>query len=285
MKVHKSKRSPHQFSTTTPKNADLYYAELVQVLVHIEEQSPDIGQGVHGLGTKTLEEVGAGDQGHMFGYATDETEQLMPLTHVLATQLGYKLTEVQSAQKVLLLAMHGLSHSNKYCTLESPLKSKQSCRYPASLWPCTLQKAIILYSDSPLDIPPVTSCISAKSHLVAQVRKNGTVPWLRPDGKTQVTVEYKKDNGAMVPQRVHTILISTQHSPDVTNDQIHKDLMEHVIKAVVPAKYLDDKTIFHLNPSGEDVRLPVAPASNVFPNGNLSAPSFCIEVPRECLAS
>ena len=62
--------------------------------MHIEEQSPDIGQGVHGLGTKTLEEVGAGDQGHMFGYATDETEQLMPLTHVLATQLGYKLTEV-----------------------------------------------------------------------------------------------------------------------------------------------------------------------------------------------
>ena len=68
----------------------------MQVLVHIEEQSPDIGQGVHGLGTKTLEEVGAGDQGHMFGYATDETEQLMPLTHVLATQLGYKLTEVRS---------------------------------------------------------------------------------------------------------------------------------------------------------------------------------------------
>ena len=55
----------------------------------------------------------------------------------------------------------------------------------------------------------------------------------------------------MVPQRVHTILISTQHSPDVTNDQIHKDLMEHVIKPVVPAKYLDDKTIFHLNPSGD----------------------------------
>lgn len=66
----------------------------LQVLVHIEEQSPDIGQGVHGLGTKTLEETGAGDQGHMFGYATEETEELMPLTHVLATKLGYKLTEV-----------------------------------------------------------------------------------------------------------------------------------------------------------------------------------------------
>ena len=66
----------------------------IQVLVHLEEQSPDIGQGVHGLGTKTMEEIGAGDQGHMFGYATDETEELMPLTHVLATRIGYKLTEV-----------------------------------------------------------------------------------------------------------------------------------------------------------------------------------------------
>jgi S-adenosylmethionine synthetase len=83
-----------------------------------------------------------------------------------------------------------------------------------------------------------------------QVRKNGTVPWLRPDGKTQVTIEYKKEGGAMIPIRVHTILISTQHSPDVTNDKIHEDLMEHVIKPVVPEKYLDDKTIFHLNPSG-----------------------------------
>jgi S-adenosylmethionine synthetase len=83
-----------------------------------------------------------------------------------------------------------------------------------------------------------------------QARKNGTLPWLRPDGKTQVTVEYKMDNGAAVPLRVHTVLISTQHSPDVTNDEIHKGLMEHVIKKVIPEKYLDDKTIFHLNPSG-----------------------------------
>ena len=73
-----------------------------QVLVHLEEQSPDIGQGVHGLGTKTLEEIGAGDQGHMFGYATDETEELMPLTHVLATRIGYKLTQVRRS---LLLAL------------------------------------------------------------------------------------------------------------------------------------------------------------------------------------
>ena len=133
---------------------------------------------MHGLGTKALEEIGAGDQGHMFGYATDETPELMPLTHVLATQLGYRLT---------------------------------------------------------------------------QVRKDGTLPWLRPDGKTQVSIEYKKEGGAMVPVRVHTILISTQHSPDVTNEQIAKDLMDAVIKPVVPAKYLDDKTIFHLNPSGRFV--------------------------------
>ncbi|GAX73601.1 hypothetical protein CEUSTIGMA_g1052.t1 [Chlamydomonas eustigma] len=152
-----------------------------KVLMHIEEQSPDIGQSVHGMDTKSLEELGAGDQGHMFGYATDENPELMPLTHVLATQIGFKLTEV---------------------------------------------------------------------------RKNGVCPWLRPDGKTQVTVEYKRDPecpGALLPQRVHTILISTQHSPDVTNDKIRADLMEHVIKPVVPAKYMDDKTIFHLNPSGRFV--------------------------------
>ena len=153
-------------------------SQTCKVLVHIEEQSPDIGQGVHGMGTKTLEDLGAGDQGHMFGYATDETPELMPLTHVLATRLGYRLTTT---------------------------------------------------------------------------RKDGTLPWLRPDGKTQVTIEYRKEDGAMVPIRVHTILISTQHTPDVTNDQIHKDLMQHVIKPVVPEKYLDDKTIFHLNPSGRFV--------------------------------
>lgn len=153
-------------------------AENCKVVVHIEEQSPDIGQGVHGLGTKTLEEIGAGDQGIMFGYASDETPELMPLTHVLSTRLGHRLTEV---------------------------------------------------------------------------RQQGICPWVRPDGKTQVTVEYKKEDGAMIPLRVHTILISTQHSPDVDNKQIHKDLMEHVIKPVVPKQYLDDNTIFHLNPSGRFV--------------------------------
>lgn len=145
------------------------------VIVAIEEQSPDIAQSVDG---KSPEEIGAGDQGIMFGYASDETPELMPLTHTLATQLGSKLTEV---------------------------------------------------------------------------RKNGTCDWVRPDGKTQVTCEYKYVNGVPVPQRVHTVVISTQHSEDVTNEQIAADLKEHVIKTVIPEKYLDDKTIYHLNPSGRFV--------------------------------
>lgn len=146
-----------------------------EVVVAIEEQSPDIAQGVHGHLTKSEEEMGAGDQGHMFGYATDETEELMPLTHLLATQLGAKLTEV---------------------------------------------------------------------------RKSGLLKWVRPDGKTQVVVQYKLVDGRMVPLRVHTVVISTQHDEEVSQEQIQKDLMEHVVKAVIPAKYLDDETKYHLNPSG-----------------------------------
>merc|ERR1712115_664101 len=88
---------------------------------------------------------------------------------------------------------------------------------------------------------------------LTEVRKNGVCDWVRPDGKTQVTCEYELVDGVPVPKRVHTIVISTQHSEDVTNDQISADLLEHVIRPVVPGKYLDDKTVYHLNPSGRFV--------------------------------
>lgn len=141
---------------------------------NIHAQSVEIGDAVGKRDIKP-EEVGAGDQGHMFGYASNETPELMPLTHSLATGLGYQLTVV---------------------------------------------------------------------------RKDGTLPLLRPDGKTQVTVEYEKQGGHLTPKRVHTIVISTQHDPAYTQEQIRSDLIEHVIKKVVPASLIDDKTIFHINPSG-----------------------------------
>ncbi|KAK4574051.1 methionine adenosyltransferase sam2 [Recurvomyces mirabilis] len=143
------------------------------VLVAIEEQSPDIAQGLHY--EEALEQLGAGDQGIMFGYATDETPELLPLTVILAHKLN----------KVMIDA-----------------------------------------------------------------RNDGSLPWLRPDTKTQVTVEYEHDGGAVVPKRVDTVVVSAQHSPDITTEQLRKEIKEKVVKAAIPAKYLDENTKYHIQPSG-----------------------------------
>lgn len=146
------------------------------VLSALEEQSPDIAHGVH-VG-RNEDDIGAGDQGLMFGYATDETEECMPLTVVLAHKLNAK---------------------------------------------------------------------------IAELRRNGGLAWARPDSKTQVTCEYRMIKGACVPMRVHTVVISLQHSEDVTTEQIRSDLLEKVVRVVIPEKYLDAKTVYHLQPSGRFV--------------------------------
>ncbi len=158
-------------------------AETCGVLTAIDEQSSDIAMGVdkaleakeNKMSEEEIEAIGAGDQGMMFGYASDETPELMPYPIALAHKLARRLTEV---------------------------------------------------------------------------RKNGTLPYLRPDGKSQVTVEYNEEG---VPTRLDAVVLSTQHDPDVTQEQIHEDIKKHVFDEVIPADMVDGETKFFINPTGRFV--------------------------------
>ena len=158
-------------------------AETSAVLTSIDEQSPDIAQGVDqalearegSMSDSDIDAIGAGDQGLMFGYACNETPELMPLPISLAHKL---------------------------------------------------------------------------SHRLAQVRKDETLDYLRPDGKTQVTVEYDENNN---PVHIDTIVISTQHHPEITLEQIQKDIKEVVINPIVPTDLIDENTKYFINPTGRFV--------------------------------
>ena len=158
-------------------------ADTCGVITAIDEQSSDIAMGVdkaleareHEMSEEELDAIGAGDQGMMFGYATNETDEYMPYPISLAHKLARQLTKV---------------------------------------------------------------------------RKDGTLPYLRPDGKTQVTVEYDEDGK---PFRLEAVVLSTQHDPDVTQEQIHEDIKREVFDKILPAEMVDDETKFYINPTGRFV--------------------------------
>lgn len=158
-----------------------YDADSIAVLTSVDEQSADIALGVDKAYESKQDGVtedfgtGAGDQGIIFGYATNETPEYLP---------------------------------------------------------------------------PAISFAHRLTRRLAEVRKNGTLPYLRPDGKAQVTVEFNDDNTI---RRIHTVVVSTQHSEDVTLEQIQKDVIEHVVKAVLPSELLDADTIYYINPTGRFV--------------------------------
>jgi len=162
------------------------------VVCTVKRQSPDIAMGV--------DTGGAGDQGLMFGFACDETEELMPMPIQLAHRLTQRLSEVRKSETEELMPM-----------------------------PIQLAHRI--------------------TQRLSEVRKSGKVNFLRPDGKSQVTVEYRDGK----PYRVDCVVISTQHSDAVSNEDLHKAIMEHVIKPIIPARMLDAKTKFHINPTGRFV--------------------------------